>query len=223
MPVPANAGTQAGEPVVADVALAWGGSELDEREDARPGALVRQFARLTAQLLEAGTVSEVLTRVALAAQRLLPAAHAVSVTVRAGDGTFRTPISLHPAATELDQVQYDLGVGPCVDAARMTGPGLAASADLAGAEAWPGFGAAASERGIGSVISTALVPHPGAAGALGALNIYGRRGHVLDVAAQDVALLLATHAALALAHTQALNYAAVQHGRLRRWAAAAAR
>lgn len=178
--------------------------------------LARQFAVLTGRLLEAGTIAEVLTQVALAAQRLLPAADAVSVTTRAGDGAFRTPVSLHPLAAELDQIQYDAGAGPCVEAARMTGPGLAASADLATAPEWPTFGAAATSRGVGSVLSAALLPDPATIGALGALNIYSRRRHTLDTAAQDIAMLLATHAALALAHAQALNYAALQHARLRK-------
>jgi hypothetical protein len=135
--------------------------------------------------------------------------------MRVGDGSFRTLASLDPVALELDRIQYDVGAGPCVDAARMTGLGLAVSSDLANTRAWPDFGAAAAARGFVAVVSSALAPDPGAA-ALGALNLYARRGHMLDAADQDVALLLATHGALALAHTQALSYAALQHGRLLR-------
>jgi hypothetical protein len=61
------------------------------------------------------------------------------------------------------------------------------------------------------VVSSALSPDPGAA-AVGSLNVYAR--HPLDATAHDVALLLATHGALALAHAQALSFAALQHGRL---------
>jgi hypothetical protein len=181
--------------------------------DARPSLLAREFALLAVRLVEAGTAAEVLTRVAEAAQRLLSAPDAVSVTMRFGDGTFHTPVSLDPVARELDRIQYDVGEGPCVDAARMTGLGIAASSDLAATHAWPAFGAAAAARGFVAVVSSALAPDPGAA-AVGALNVYVRRGHVLGVDDHDVALLIATHGALALAHAQALSYAELQHGRL---------
>lgn len=180
-----------------------------------PSPVALRFAQLTARLLEAGTVREVLTRVAEAAPQLLPAADAVSVTVRAGDGTFHTPVCLHAAAAELDRVQYAALAGPCVDAARLTGPGLVVGSDLAASPAWPVFAAAATARGFAAVVSSALAPDP-ATSALGALNLYSRRARALDVAALDVALLLATHAALALAHAQAQSYGEVQHGRLRR-------
>jgi hypothetical protein len=184
---------------------------FDMRGDARPSLLAREFALLAVRLVEAGTAAEVLTQVAEAAQRLLSAADAVSVTMRVGDGTFHTQVSLDPVARELDRIQYDVGEGPCIDAARMTSLGLAVSSDLTAAPAWPAFAAAATARGFVAVVSSALAPDPGAA-AVGALNVYAR--HVLGAADHDVALLLATHGALALAHAQALSYAELQHGRL---------
>jgi GAF domain-containing protein len=186
---------------------------LDVRGDALPSLLAREFALLAVHLVEAGSAGEVLTRVAETAQRLLPAADAVSVTMRLGDGTFHTPVCLHPVARELDRIQYDAGEGPCVDAARMTGLGLAVSSDLTTSQAWPEFGAAAAARGFVAVVSCALAPDPRVP-ALGSLNVYTRRGHALGATDHDVALLLATHAALALAHAQALSYAELQHGRL---------
>ncbi|OZM77749.1 hypothetical protein CFP66_33830 [Pseudonocardia sp. MH-G8] len=178
------------------------------------GVPARQFALLAAQLLAAGTVTEVLTHVALAAHRLLAVVDGVSVTVHSGGG-FRTPVSLHPAAAELDQVQYDADAGPCLAAARMTGPGLV-SVDVDEAGDWPVFARAAARRGYGSVLCAALAPDPGPAMALGALNLYFRRPHGPVAADRDVALLLATHGALALAHARALSYGVVQHGRLRK-------
>jgi hypothetical protein len=190
-----------------------GAAGVDVRGDARPSLLARQFALLAVRLVEARTAEEVLIRVAEAAQRLLSAADAVSVTMRVGDDGFHTVVSLDPVARELDRIQYDVGEGPCVEAARMVGLGLAASSDLATTQAWPDFGAAAVARGFVAVVSSALAPDPGTV-ALGALNIYIRRGHALGAADHDVVLLLATHGALALAHAQALSYAELQHGRL---------
>lgn len=186
---------------------------VDVRGDAEPSSLARRFALLVPRLVAASTATEVLTLLAEAAQRFLPAVDAVSVTARVGDGTLHTPVSIGPAAAELDRIQYDLGEGPCVDASHMIGPGVAASSDLATTRAWPGFGAAAAALGYVAVVSAALAPEPGLP-ALGALNVYARRGPAIAATEHDVALLLATHGALALAHAQALSYAELQHGRL---------
>lgn len=196
-----------GEPV--------GGPGIDVRGDARPSLLGRRFALLAVRLVEASSAAEVLSEVAGAAQRLFAGADAVSVTVRVGDGTFHSPVSLGPAAHELDRIQYDAGEGPCIDAARMPGFGLAASSDLTTTQAWPDFTAAAAARGFLAVVSAALAPDPRVT-AVGALNIYARRGHAFGATDHDVALLLATHGALALAHAQALSFAELQHGRLYR-------
>jgi hypothetical protein len=186
---------------------------VDVRGDAEPSPLARQFALLVPRLVVASTVSEVLACLVEAAQRMLPAADSVSVTARVGEGALHTPVSVGSAAAELDRIQYDAGEGPCLDASRMIGPGVAASSDLATTRAWPHFGAAAAAMGFVAVVSSALAPDP-AAVAIGALNVYARRGHALHTADHDVALLLATHGALALAHAQALSYAELQHGRL---------
>ena len=190
-----------------------GAPGVDMRGDARPSLLARDFALLAVRLVEASTVGDVLAEVAQAARRLIAGADAVSVTLRAADGTFHTPVSLDPAARELDRIQYRAGEGPSVDAARMTGLGLAVSSDLTTAREWPAFAAQATARGFVAVVSSALAPDPGAP-ALGALNMYARRGHAFGAIDHDVALLLATHGALALAHAQALTYAELQHGRL---------
>jgi hypothetical protein len=186
---------------------------VDVRGDAEPSPFARQFALLVPRLVAASTATEVLALLVETARRLFPGADSISVTARVGDGTLHTPVSIGPAAAELDQIQYDVGEGPCLDASRMIGPGVAASSDLATTRAWPDFGAAAAARGYVAVVSSALAPDPGVP-ALGALNVYARRGHALAATDHDVALLLATHGALALAHAQALSYAELQHSRL---------
>jgi hypothetical protein len=188
-------------------------SSVHLRGDAEPSLLARQFALLAPRLIVASTASEVLSLLAEAALRLFPAADSVSVTARVGGGALHSPVSIGPAAAELDRIQYDIGEGPCVDASGMIGPGLAACSDLATTPAWPHFGPAAAAKGYLAVVSAALAPDPGVP-ALGALNVYARRGHVLAATDHDAALLLATHGALALAHAQALSYAELQHGRL---------
>jgi hypothetical protein len=182
----------------------------------RTGPLAEQFAALTARLLDATTVAEVLEQVVVTAQRVVPGADLVSVTLRSPEGRFFTPVETDRVATELDQAQYDTGEGPCVDASRENGPGHVRSDDLAAEPAWPRFGPRAAERGFTAVLSTALQPFDRPARQGGALNIYARRTAVLDDQARDTALVLATHASLALAGVAAVTEAELQAQHLRR-------
>ena len=166
--------------------------------------LATEFAALTRTLLDASTVADVLEQVVQATRRLVPGADLVSITLRSPDGMFHTPVETEPLATELDHVQYRTGEGPCVEAARASGPGYVRSDDLANEPAWPTFGPVAAEYGYTAVLSTTLLPDIRLPRLSGALNIYTQRPGVLHDQAAETALLLATHASLALAGTQAV-------------------
>ncbi|MET1072659.1 MAG: ANTAR domain-containing protein [Umezawaea sp.] len=182
-----------------------------------PGSpLVEQFTLLTRSLLDAWTIGEALERVVAAAVAVIPAVDVASVTMRAPDGTFHTPIETDKLALDLDQVQYSTGEGPCVDAARMPGPALAYSDDLAVDPNWPVFGPAAAARGMGSLLSTTVLPNVKPPQLSGALNLYSRRRHGFTAADRDTALLLATHATLALTATTALTNAELNAAELRK-------
>lgn len=180
------------------------------------GPLAQQFATLTYSLLDASSVGEVLEQVVQAAVGLFPPVDLVSVTLRSPDGQFYTPVETDALATELDQLQYRLGEGPCVDAADPAGTAVAFSDDLRAATSWPKWARAAADLGVGAVLSTALMPHPSAPQVSGGLNLYARRPHGLDTVDRDQVLLLATHASLALATTNATSHAALREAHLQR-------
>jgi hypothetical protein len=69
-----------------------------------------------------------------ATRSIVPGADVVSVTLRSNVGEFLAPVETDVVAGALDQVQYRTGQGPCLGAARLDGPGFAASGDL-GSEA----------------------------------------------------------------------------------------
>ncbi|MEV6622168.1 GAF and ANTAR domain-containing protein [Amycolatopsis sp. NPDC051106] len=184
--------------------------------DGEPGPLAGQFAELTARLLDAATVGEVLEQVVRAARHTVPGADLVSVTLRSPRGKYFTPVETDPVATELDRVQYETGEGPCLEASREDGPGHVHSDDLAAEPAWPRFGPRAAEHGFKAVLSTALYPFAAPEHQSGALNIYARGTAVLDDRARDTALLPATHASLALAGVSARTRAELEAENLRR-------
>jgi GAF domain-containing protein len=191
---------------------AAGADSVTGLDDAGP--LAREFAALTRTLLAASTVAQVLGQVVAAAQTVIPAAQLASVTLRSTDGAFHTPVQTDPIAAALDQQQHQSGRGPCVDAARPDGPAMAMAGDLATDARWPEFAAASVRAGYRSVLVTTLMASPGRAGLGGALNLYARGPGAFVPADQDQALLLATHAALAVATTQAVSAADLERSQL---------
>uniref|UniRef100_UPI000CD2C313 GAF domain-containing protein n=1 Tax=Amycolatopsis sp. CA-126428 TaxID=2073158 RepID=UPI000CD2C313 len=176
-----------------------------ERQRLAPGPLAEQFAQLTRTLLTAPTVEDVLRRVLEATTVLVPAADLASFTLLDADGHFHTPAETDEVAIELDRLQYRFREGPCVEAAEPGGPAVAIAPDLTAEPRWPRWAPAATQLGMGSVLSTALISGPPTGESSGALNVYSRARHGLDAADRDVLLLLATHASLALAATDAVT------------------
>ncbi|MFB9691111.1 GAF and ANTAR domain-containing protein [Amycolatopsis plumensis] len=179
-------------------------------------SLAAQFAQLTATLLAAPSVKDVLQRVLDATTVMVPAADVASFTLLDPDGGFHTPAQTQDLATDLDVLQYRFREGPCVAAAVPDGPAVAICPDLAHEPRWPRWAPAAIGLGIRSVIATALLPGAPSGSSVGALNVFSKTAGGLGDADRDVLLLLATHASLALATTDAVTRAELQAAHLRR-------
>ncbi|WP_063695835.1 ANTAR domain-containing protein [Amycolatopsis orientalis] len=182
---------------------------------AEPDAAGR-FESLSKALLSATSVAEVLRLVVEATATAVAGADWVSVTVLDAGGRFSTAARTGKTAADLDRIQYRAGEGPCVEAARPDGPGYVASADLALETRWPRFAAAAREHGCRAAFSTELPAAPGLDRAAGALTVYSRRPEPLSETDRRIALLLATHASLALANTHLRKTAERRHAEFRR-------
>jgi hypothetical protein len=177
--------------------------------------LTAQVARLTRSLLESTNVGDALQRIVEVATDVVPGADLVSVTLRGSDGRFHTPVETDGLATKLDQAQYRDDRGPCLDAANPEGPAMSLCADLSTDTMWPQFSATASAAGFHSVLATALLSNVRPAGLSGALNLYSRKPDGFDGQARAAALLLATHASLALSGTEAVIRTELQAANLR--------
>ncbi|MEQ3549204.1 GAF and ANTAR domain-containing protein [Pseudonocardia nematodicida] len=180
------------------------------------GPLAAEFGALTAALLAAGSVGDVLARVVAAARRVVPGADLVSVTLRDPEGGFHTPIETGPEASSIDEAQYRSGRGPCVESARPDGPALALSDDLRNDDdRWPEFAAESVRYGYLSILACSLVPDCRPPQLPGALNVYARAAGAFTPDDRDRLLLLSTHASLALANCAAVSATQLQETQLR--------
>jgi GAF domain-containing protein len=151
----------------------------------------------------ASTRSESVTaqRIVERARVVLPEADAVSITMRSRRGRFGTLASTSPVAADSDQLQYALAEGPCISAA--TEDEWFRSGDVGADERWPTWGPQVAARGMNSLLSVSLlndsVP-------IGALNFYAAARGVFDAREHvDLAVLYATHAAIALTNVRELS------------------
>lgn len=104
-----------------------------------------------------------------------------------------------------DQLQYDLGEGPCLDTVR-THQTVVSNA-LASDPRWPRWGPAVAEQyGMGSLLSLLLYTH---GDSYGALNLYAERPGAYGSDDLVVAQSLAAHLAVALAGGREIDHRAV--------------
>jgi transcriptional regulator with GAF, ATPase, and Fis domain len=108
-------------------------------------------------------------------------------------GSYRSVAPTAEVVTDLDHAQMRLQQGPCLEAA--TSDSIVRAADLRQEQRWPGFAAAALERGVHSVLSFQLYVHRTGTGAL---NLLGKKPHVLEPQSETTLAMLATHAAITL-------------------------
>jgi len=128
----------------------------------------------------------------LAVEVIGPCDHA-SITIRSKRGRFRTTAASSQIAEDLDAHQYELTDGPCLSS--VEGGEVVFSADLDAESRWPGWTTRATGARVGTVMS---IPLRGDGGLIGSMNLYGHRPGSWDVDSREVALLYATHAAIAM-------------------------
>ncbi|PWR05552.1 histidine kinase [Micromonospora acroterricola] len=152
------------------------------------------FAELGRMRLDEVGLDEMLQRIADLANRSVPGAQDVSVTLVRG-GNHRPPVVTSDLARDLDTWQYQHGYGPCLDSSP-SGDSISVP-DTTSEPRWPGWAEYARSRGIGSSLSIGL---PIQEAAVGALNVYAAEAHAFDREATDVAEQFAAYAAVALSN-----------------------
>lgn len=118
-------------------------------------------------VVDEAPLPELMTRIASTARDLIDAVTEASVTFANGDSNGWTVGTTGSLATKLDEAQYALGHGPCLDAA--TGGQMLMVRDFASDDRWPAYAPTALEAGVRSSLS---VPFPIQHHVTAALNLY---------------------------------------------------
>ncbi len=164
---------------------------------------VAALGQLASIAVDTAPLGLVLQRLARIAERAIPGAAAVSVTVVRGPSASSAGFTGAVAAA-LDERQYQAGFGPCVDAAARTTEVVVA--DTASSEAYPGFGALAADHGVGSVVAIGLAV---AGPATAALNVYRAESGASDpaglTATVRTARIFAVYAAVVVSNAAAMD------------------
>jgi GAF domain-containing protein len=166
------------------------------------GETDKQFDALVRTVVTASTdLGEALTTVAEMGRTGIDGCVAASLTLIEG-GRPTTVASTDGVAPTLDQVQYDAGTGPCLEAVRTKTTVRIAS--LATEDRWADFGDAATALGIHSSLS---VPLPLPEGTDGGLNLYGEETGAFDEDDERLGALFASYAAAVIANVAAYRSA----------------
>jgi GAF domain-containing protein len=178
----------------------WGeeGTAMDSTER-RPGTVaadpiseltynLSQTARI---LFAAGSVTETLAQVVELAVDTIEGCDFAGIFL-VEDDVVTSPIHTDPIVDEVDDLQNELGEGPCLDA--MSHRAIFYGGDLVEDDRWPEFGRRASAAGIRSVLALPLPDNGGS----GALNLYARFPGAFGVLDRAKAVILASLAGLAL-------------------------
>jgi transcriptional regulator with GAF, ATPase, and Fis domain len=155
------------------------------------------LGELARSLHEQGNVEETLHGIVAAAVGTVPGAEHAGLSVIEGRRAIRTRAGTADVVYKVDEVQYDTGEGPCLDA--LYQQHTVRLSDMTAETRWPRFTGQVAELGIGSMLSFQLYIEQDN---LGALNLYAHDTDAFTDESEQVGLLFATHAAVAMADAQ---------------------
>jgi transcriptional regulator with GAF, ATPase, and Fis domain len=135
-----------------------------------------------------------------AAPHIVPGARWAGISMIHGRQV-EAKVPTHPIVAKLDELQSELGDGPCLTALR--DHHTVQIDDMSTDTRWPQFARQATELGVHSLLSFQLFVR---SQTLGALNLYGGEAGVFAADSVQVGTILAQHAAVALSGATAQNH-----------------
>ena len=139
-----------------------------------------------------------LTQVATYAVQAIPGADGAGLTLLERNRA-DTIVATAPFVTEIDDIQYEMGQGPCISAAREGRTVLSGS--VGGDSRWPRFGGRIARLGVHSVVSLPLITPDGV---VGAMHVYAHGKNAFDERAAELGQIFAAPAAIAVQNAHVL-------------------
>lgn len=161
-------------------------------QSVEPG-VARQLSELARRMQAEPDTSALLHRIVAAAIAEIPGAAHAGITL-VDHGVCSTPTQSSELVSRIDQLQSTTGQGPCLSASREHV--TVRADDLRDEPRWPAFAQQAAALGVLSMLSIQLYVE---GDSFGSLNLYAETAHAFDDDAESTGLLLASHAAIAMA------------------------
>jgi GAF domain-containing protein len=163
-------------------------------------SLVEAFSEIASHIHSSEDYEETMRRITETAVSAVSGCESSSLSLLEKHGP-----ATHAATSELalrgDQIQYDEGEGPCLDAAQKQAYVL--TADLAHDPRWPKSSTRiANELGVGSMLSCRLTLDAAPNHTLGGLNMYASAANAFSDEDQMMAILLASLGAVVVASSR---------------------
>lgn len=166
--------------------------------------LATLYADIGRKLTDPGSRTDALSAVTRLAVKRIPGVEWASIT-EGMNGRFSTVVATDQRARLVDEIQYELGSGPCVDA--ILEETNFRTSHLESDRRWPEFSRRASEAfGVHSMLSFRLYLE-GDDSRIAGLNLYATETDAMDATAVTVGTLVATHGAVVIAAATAREQA----------------
>ena len=174
-------------------------SAHDQGSSAGEHQLATQLGDL-ARSLNKEDPGAILELVVAAAIELIPGVEEASLSIVTGRKEVETVAPSSELLRRLDDLQVELTEGPCLES--IYSERTIRVRDMATETRWPEFAGKATEAGVGSMLAFQLFV---VGDNLGALNLYSSQVDAFDDDSEHVGLIVASHAAVALADAQQVS------------------
>ena len=172
------------------------GTSLDD------DALAVRLSVLARDLQRLSSPQEVLDRIVTEVVEMVPGAEDATITVAQRRRSAKSAAASSERATLFDKLQSESGEGPCLDA--LFEQETVRVDDLAGDRRWPKLSVRVEELGARSIVCFQLFVSGDST--LGSLDVLATEANVFTDQSEHIGLMLASHAAIALADAQELDH-----------------
>lgn len=184
---------------------------MTQPQDPTPEAWTAVFARMAGMVMSEQTVTTVLELITSLARDTLAGSVGSGITLVDEAGNRSTSAATGQVVQHLDVLQYEIGEGPCLTAARDAA--VVRVDDLEQDRRWPQWSTQAIQVGMSSSLS---VPVRYAGRRLGALKVYSTRPQTYTSDSEEILGRFAEQAAILVANMHLLSAAETLDERLRR-------